>query len=180
VNGYDQAIDGGYQSHLEMYLEAMEAAGADTSRIIEFMKLLAQGDALPVALKAANVPGGAAEFVMSTFRIIEIDQPHAVASAFTFGREDLIPDMFRHLVKDLATQTPNRLTRFDYYLDRHIHLDEEEHGPMALQLVSELCNDSTEAWKLAAETARTSLRARKSLWDSVEQVISGRNRSQGG
>ena len=150
----DEAIGGGFQSHLEMYLGAMKQAGADTSHFERFLQLLTDGVALEPALEKAEAPLGAAAFVKATFQVIAIDKPHAVAAAFTFGREDLIPDMFRKLVKDLAKESPNRLELFNYYLERHIHLDDEEHGPMALQLVKELCGSDDEAWHLAIETAK--------------------------
>jgi hypothetical protein len=167
----DEAIGGGFKSHLEMYLEAMKQAGADTSHFELFLQQLTNGAELDSALEDADVPPGAAEFVRSTFRVIAIDQPHAIAAAFTFGREDLIPDMFRKLVKDLAKESPNRLELFNYYLERHIHLDDEEHGPMALQLVKELCGSDNEAWHLAIETAKDSLAARHRLWESVKGLI---------
>ena len=167
----DEAIGGGFQSHLEMYLGAMKQAGADTSHFERFLQLLTDGVALEPALEKAEAPLGAAAFVKATFQVIAIDKPHAVAAAFTFGREDLIPDMFRELVKDLANESPKQLSLFEYYLERHIHLDDVEHGPMALQLVNDLCENNTDAWQLAINTAKESLEARDQLWDSVQDLI---------
>ena len=62
---------------------------------------------------------------------------HAIAAAFTFGREDLIPDVFRGFIRDQDARLGGRLNLFRWYLDRHIEVDGDEHGPMALQMVDE-------------------------------------------
>ena len=53
-----------------------------------------------------------------------------------------------------------RLATLRWYLDRHIEVDGEDHGPMALQMVSELCGNDPVKWGEAAEAAETALRAR--------------------
>ena len=80
----------------------------------------------------------AARFMDSTFALIETQQPHVVAAAFSLGREDVIPRMFRGLLATMGVpemQAP----AFHYYLKRHIDLDEGEHGPLALLMLEELC-----------------------------------------
>ena len=54
-----------------------------------------------------------------------------------------------------------------YYLERHIELDGGEHGPLALELISNLCGDDDNKWKEVEETAIACLVARKKLWDSI-------------
>ena len=61
----------------------------------------------------------------------------------------------------------NKLDKFIYYLERHIELDGGEHGPLALQLISDLCENDEVKWKEVEETAIDSLIARKELWDVV-------------
>jgi hypothetical protein len=63
-----------------------------------------------------------------TFRIIESDQPHALAAAFTFGREDVIPDIVPSPRARSAPALPGQLDV--HHLDRHIQLD-EVHTPLA-------------------------------------------------
>jgi hypothetical protein len=97
--------------------------------------------------------------------------PHRIAAAFTLGREDVIPVMFKALVAKLRNVSSGELTLFQDYLDRHIKLDEERHTPMALQMLAELCGDNCDKWREAEATARTALKARITLWDGVAERI---------
>ena len=55
-----------------------------------------------------------------------------VVAAFFHGREDVIPEMFSRLQKTLpgARQDKDPLRHFIYYIERHIELDGDSHGPM--------------------------------------------------
>lgn len=154
-------------SHFELYLEAMRASGADTQPIMQVVQNLRQGVAVKSAV--AHAPGAARNFVEQTFMLVESSQTqlHKVAAAFTFGREDLIPDMFRGFVRDLDRELAGRLELFVWYLERHIEVDGEEHGPMALRMVSSLCGDDAQHWREATEAAESALLARLALWDGI-------------
>ena len=65
-----------------------------------------------------------------------------VAAAFTFGREDAIPEMFRGLIRQMA-RTESALNQFVWYLDRHIELDGDDHGPLALQMITDICGSDS-------------------------------------
>ena len=119
-------------SHYEMYIDAMKQCGANTSAIESFVS----------NVSSTNIPSvndGVDAFLKTTFDVIESNETHKIASAFTFGREDLIPDMFTAIVNEYNTE--NNLDKFVYYLERHIELDGGEHGPLALELISNLCGD---------------------------------------
>ena len=150
--------DGVPSSHYEMYLDAMKQSGANTSPIENFV-------ANVTSVKIPKVSDGIDSFLKSTFDVIDSKKAHKIAAAFTFGREDLIPDMFTAIVEEYNTN--NKLDKFVYYLERHIELDGGEHGPLALQLVSDLCGDDEKKWKEVEETAISCLIARKKLWDVV-------------
>ncbi len=150
--------DGVPSSHYEMYLDAMKQSGANTSPIESFV----------ANVSSTNIPKvnvGVDNFLKSTFDVINSGKAHKIASAFTFGREDLIPDMFTAIVEDYNTN--NKLDKFVYYLERHIELDGGEHGPLALQLVSDLCGNDKKKWEEVEETAISCLVARKKLWDNI-------------
>ena len=145
-------------SHYEMYIDAMKQCGANTSAIESFVS----------NVSATNIPSvndGVDAFLKTTFDVIESNETHKIASAFTFGREDLIPDMFTAIVNEYNKE--NKLDKFVYYLERHIELDGGEHGPLALELISNLCGDDDNKWREVEETAIACLIARKKLWDSI-------------
>lgn len=155
-------------SHFELYVRAMEECGANTGPIRQFVAAVRAGQPVAAALEAAGAPASVRQFVGNTFTIIESGETHAVAAAFTFGREDLIPDMFRQVVGSLRARFPGQLDTFTYYLDRHIELDEEVHTPLALHMVRELCADDAGRWHTCQEVAIRCLEARVRLWDGIE------------
>lgn len=155
-------------SHFELYIRAMEECGADTAPIHCLVASVAAGRTVKQALSDAGVPDSVRQFVETTFNIIDSGKPHAVAAAFTFGREDLIPAMFRQLVGDLRDRFPGQLDTFTYYLDRHIQLDEEVHAPLAQQMVRELCADTPECWLESQQVTIRCLEARMVLWEGIK------------
>lgn len=167
----DELPDGSHISHYELYLKAMEQLGANTNKIKNLLQALSKGQSLEEALVYAQVPEGAAAFVRFTFEIINSGKPHLMAAVFTFGREDLIPDMFRALVNDLNARFPNQLEPFKYYLDRHIEVDGDHHSHLALQMTANLCGEDDALWAEAEEAVVRALEMRKLLWDSVLKAI---------
>ena len=155
-------------SHFELYVQAMEECGANTGPIRQLVSALASGNSLAEALTAAQVPASVRQFVENTFDIIRSGKAHALAAAFTFGREDLIPDMFRQFVGVLRDRFPGQLDTFTYYLDRHIQLDEEVHAPLAQQMVRELCGDDPEHWLDCQHVVVRCLESRMELWDGIK------------
>ena len=57
-----------------------------------------------------------------------------------------------------------------YYFERHIELDADEHGPMAMQMVTELCDTETK-WKEVEEVSILALERRIGLWNAIEEQI---------
>ncbi len=112
----DEDGEGGYISHFELYRGAMAQCGADTSRIDELVFRLHRGEPVVEALETTGVPEAAQAFVRTTWRIIQSRSTHSIAAAFTLGREELIPDMFRALVVDLDDRFPGQLRLFRFYL----------------------------------------------------------------
>ena len=159
----DEVEPGRYTSHLELYIEAMKEVGADTGPIEAFIDELRRGRDPELALESARAPSASQAFSAWTWRLSNSRGTHEVASAFLFGREDLIPDMFRSVLEDLGDNCP----MLRLYLDRHIELDEGEHGPLARELLMELCGDVPGRWQEARHAAVHSLRLRDALWDGV-------------
>jgi len=145
-------------SHYEMYLDAMKECRANTNEIDKFVNSVSD-----INLPKVNI--AIDSFLATTFDILNSGEAHKIAAAFTFGREDLIPDMFTAIVNDLSKE--HKLDKFVYYLERHIELDGGEHGPLALELISNLCGEDKQKWQEVEETAIACLVARKELWDFV-------------
>ena len=162
-------LAGGYISHFELYLNGMTEAGADTSVIDDFIARVRGRQPVLTALDAARVPLPAAEFVRLTWGFIENAPVHAQAAAFAVGREDLIPDMFQQVVD--VNQRVGSLGTFVDYLSRHIQVDSEEHTPMAMQMLADLCGTDSEKWAECAGTVNLALAARARLWDGIYAAI---------
>ena len=163
---------GGFISHFELYLEGMTEAGADRSVVDAFIDRLRARQPVLEAITAANVPGPAAEFVRLTWDFIENAPVHAQAAAFAFGREDLIPDMFEQVVH--VNERVGSLDTFVDYLSRHIQVDSEEHTPMAMQMLADLCGEDPVKWAECAETINLALAVRARLWDGILAAIGER------
>ena len=163
----DELPEGGHASHFELYVESMHLAGADTKPIQRLLALLHAGGPLAQSLTASAAPAAAVEFVRRSFEVIQSGSTPAIAAAFTYGREDVIPDMFRHLVGTLAQQDPEAWGRFRFYLERHILHDDAKHAPVCRRIVATLCGNDSKKWAEASETARGCLEARIALWDRI-------------
>lgn len=155
----------GYISHFELYVGGMEQAGSDIGPINDFLNLIRDGEEVLTALDAAKVPPAAAAFVATTWNLIENAPLHGLAAAFAFGREDLIPEMFDQVIK--IDDQNGRLATFRDYLARHIEVDGEQHTPMAMAMLADLCGDDKTKWDECAEAVVTALRARVALWDGI-------------
>lgn len=163
---------GGFGSHFDLYHRSMTQCGAATASIDAFLAQLRQGASVQSALESDDVPAAARRFVRQTFQIIESGNMCAIASAFTFGREDLLPDVFQKIVDELNVVAGGQLEEFQYYLQRHIGLDGDEHGPMATRLLESLCGTDSARWEQAEEAAVGCLIARQQLWDGICEAIS--------
>lgn len=160
------------KSHFEMYWEAMEQVGASTAQMQQLLTQLEAGTAIFEALSLMDLPPSVDAFLRFTFELIEGQQPHQIAAAFTFGREDLIPDMFLAILREAKERdgqdTYNKLT---YYLQRHIDVDGDEHGPLALQMMEELCQDDPQKWAEVQAIALDALQKRLDLWDGIHEAL---------
>ena len=150
----------------------MHQAGANTSQIEILIAQLTSGSTLTDVLDKVPLPEGSRQFVNFTFDLINRGHLHETAAVFTYGREDLIPDMFIALVRQLRDQSPEQLGLFTYYLERHIEVDGDHHSHLAKAMTAELCGSDTQKWEEATLAVEAALKARIALWDSVyDQIV---------
>jgi len=173
VVGEESDVDaqGKTMSHFEMYVNAMTALGANRSEIQQFTQRVAANVSVNEALNTCQISEETKAFVRYTFEVIYRGKIHEIASLFTFGREDLIPDMFLKMVKELKIEAPERVQGFLYYLERHIEIDGEDHGPLSLKLMDEVCENDPVKWEEATLVAEQALRMRMQLWDGIRHKI---------
>ena len=173
VFGEESDVDQNGQalSHFELYLRAMEDIGADTRAINSYVKQLKQGESWEKALDSSGASQAAIEFVHNTMDFVEHAPIHVVAGVFTYGREDLIPDMFISIVRELSEKGHSGAQTLVYYLERHIEIDGDEHGPMALQMIEELCEGENTKKQESIHAAKQALESRIQLWDAIAETI---------
>lgn len=158
------------KSHFEMYLEAMQQIDADTIQIKNLITHLQNGLLINEALNKVKLNNETLKFVNFTFKIIETNQAHKIAAAFTFGREDVIPDMFFQIINQ-SKADQNTANKLIYYLNRHIELDGDEHGPLSLKMIEELCGKDVTKWNDVLEVSKQALQFRIELWDGIYKLI---------
>jgi hypothetical protein len=159
-------------SHFELYRAGMADAGAETAAIDGFIALLRDEVSVPEALVKAGVPQPSATFVSATWDVIEQSPVHSQAAVFAFGREDLIPDMFEQVVR--ISDPDGTLSTFKDYLVRHIEVDADEHTPMAMHMLVDLCGDDQAKWDQCALAVRATLTERARLWSAITAAITER------
>ena len=156
-------------SHFDLYIGAMEEVGADTAPVKAFIRSV-QRNGIEKALKSAKIPEPSRQFMQTTFGFIGSGKTHVVAAAFALGREQVIPGMFRALLADMNI-SKRKAPLFHYYLERHIHLDDELHGPLSLKLLGHLCSGSDTKLRSVSKAGREAIEARIALWDGVRAAL---------
>ena len=161
--------DGSYASHLDLYLRAMAEVGASTRRFETFRSLARAGTSIEAGMVRTGVPPHVQSFVAHTMTLAQSGSTEEVLAAFFFGREDIIPEMFSRLQKTVLSTThdKDRLRHFIYYVERHIELDGDSHGPMGRELLEGRVADSPQRNEWALRAACNSIQARIDLWNGT-------------
>lgn len=166
----DRVDENIYMSHFDLYLKAMEEVGADVTVVSRFLELIRSDVQVMLAAEQSGIPSLSLKFISSTLSLASAS-PHEVTAAFLFGREDVIPTMFRKFIETVEERLEGRCNYFRLYLERHIHLDENEHTPLGKRLLHSLCGEDSSKWNAAQLSAERALEARICLWDDLQTVI---------
>ena len=168
----DLTLDGKRLSHYEMYIEAMQDCGASTTAVEALIESLEDTQNIFVSINQSHLNEAVKDFLTFTFKVIERGQAHEIASAFTFGREDLIPSMFTAILNNFKEVFPEKdFSKLIYYFERHIELDADEHGPMAMQMITSLAENNPVKWQEMEVIAIEALEKRIALWDAIAVVV---------
>lgn len=166
----DEDPAGGYVSHFDLYRRAMREVGSDTGPVDDFRSRLLLGEDPLQLVETVDLPGNVGHFVGHTLRLALTGADHEVAASFCYGREDVIPDMFGPVVASVS-DGETEFPLLSYYLERHIALDHDEHGPLAQQLLNSMVGDDSAMREEADRAAREAIEARIALWDGVLEEI---------
>jgi hypothetical protein len=175
VIGEETDVDpvGSYVSHLDLYLRAMAEVGASTRQFETFRSLARAGTSIEVGMVRTGVPAHVRSFVEHTMTLAQLGSTEEVLAAFFYGREDIIPEMFSRLQKTVlgTKHDKDRLRHFIYYVERHIELDGDSHGPMARELLEGRVADSPQRNEWALRAACNSIEARIELWNGTLSTL---------
>jgi len=157
-------------SHFALYLEAMQACGADTQPITQFLADLKGGMPIASALAAPHIPAASRRFVQATWQALSLP-PHALAANFVFGREAITSGMFTQVVKQVGNTAPEQCAVLIGYLERHIELDSQDHLPHSLLMLENLCGQEGAYWQAAQVAAQAALQARLAFFSSIARQL---------
>ncbi|MDF0706760.1 DUF3050 domain-containing protein [Flagellimonas okinawensis] len=163
--------NGEAKSHFEMYLDAMGEVRADSQKVQATITSFTDLESISSQIEVAELDQAEKNFLQFTFKVINSQQPHIIAAAFTFGREDLIPDMFLGIIEQSGKEGPGKYKKLEYYLRRHIELDGDEHGPLALRMIKALCGADEQKWNDVLEYSKQALQYRIELWDNIAEKL---------
>jgi hypothetical protein len=153
------------QSHFEIYLEAMDEVGADSSTVRKAVSLIDGGASIEEAMERAATPLSARKFVTSTLEFAR--RPiHESVAAFCLGREEILPGITKSLLHGIPDQDP-KLAIFRWYLKRHIELDSTSHGPVTAALFRSVTGTNA---TLRAEALTAGLEAIHARYDYLTSI----------
>ena len=158
-----------HASHFEGYLLAMTEAGADVQPVRTFVSV-ASSEGIEAALDLQDIPAPARRFIQFTFDVIECGEVHLLTAVLAYGREDLVPRLFQSIQSCLDIG-PESSPNLHAYLERHTQLDADKHGPLAIQLLNELCEGSPQKRAAAVDLAEKALAARLEFWNGIQAAL---------
>ena len=160
------------KSHYELYIDAMIDIGAKIEFSTKNINEIASSKNVFASIDNLELHKNIKEFLRFTFSVIEEGKPHKIAAIFTFGRENLIPNMFNEILREFEKNIKDKdISKLIYYFERHIELDEDEHGPMALEMVSMLAENDQKKWDEIEKISIEALEKRILLWDAINDQL---------
>ncbi len=154
-------------SHFEIYIEAMKEVGANTAPILSFLAKMKDNK---YDLSSSLIPLSCKRFIAETFSVIQRNQINEIAAYFCFGRERIIPDLFQAILEK-SNIRKSTAPIFEFYLKRHIEIDGDEHGPIALKMIEDVCQDDPTVWFATTEAANRAILHRINFWNDISEEL---------
>jgi hypothetical protein len=82
----------------------------------------------------------------------------------------VIPQMFQRILDDWGI-TADKAPTFRYYLERHIEVDSEDHGPAAESLLTRLVAGNEQHQREVYVAAIAAVESRIALWDALRLTM---------
>jgi len=174
----DVANNHKYLSHYEMYIKAMDEIGAKTLPIEKLVRDIGSHNGVfwQKSLErnqrtySEDIAAETFAFTRNSLEVATKGEPHQVISYFVFGREDPIPEMFTRMLAGLE-QECIEAPYFKLYLQRHIDIDGDEHGPMSKELLVSVCGEDKKKWIDVERFAVKAIEDRIKLWDGIRDQM---------
>ena len=157
----------GYISHYEIYLLAMRNMGAKSEQLNKLTSRITNKGYDEKYLDDLDISAQVKSFLKHDLEVSINGSLPEIIGAFTLGREKVIPNMFSYILP--AIEKTSLSKHLVTYLERHINIDGDRHGPLSMKLLKASCNK--EQLNLAYSSAIKSLELRLSVWDEVYREI---------
>ena len=158
----------GYISHFEIYLLAMKHIGAETDQLDKLTSKISDKGYSEKYIDDIDASDEVKSFLKHDLDVSINGTLPEIVGAFTLGREKIIPNMFSYILPAIKETSASR--HLITYLERHIDVDGDRHGPLSMKLLDTSCDDKQ--LSLAYATAAKSLELRLLVWDKVYEDIS--------
>ena len=158
----------GYISHFEIYLLAMKNIGAETDQLDKLTSKISEKGYNEKYIDDVDASDEVKSFLKHDLDVSMNGTLPEIVGAFTLAREKVIPNMFSYILPAIKETSASKY--LITYLERHIDIDGDRHGPLSMKLLDTSCGKKQ--LSLAYVTAVKSLELRLSVWDKVYEDIS--------
>lgn len=155
------------QSHFEMYVDAMQEIGADTSQIHQFVQLIYAGATVDYAMNQIKIDRKISHFIVYIFNIIKTGKTHLIAASLILSRTDIPSKIFL----EILTDTEQDAHKWKYCLTHHAEFNPGQYGTSSLELIAELCGKNKKDWQEVIEVAKHALNQKIILWNRITEMI---------
>ncbi|NRA64298.1 MAG: DUF3050 domain-containing protein [Pseudobacteriovorax sp.] len=160
--------DGQFQSHLELYIEAMEDAGANVSPILTFFDMLEKGFAVRRSLELSGFTPESVRYAKTIVGFLN-EPMHKKAAALFYEGEPFIPDHFLGRIESLGQRMATNLI-LDYF-EGHIEGLKRPGFSATGRLVEILCCGDKVLHEQAEKVAEKIMKTRLELWNCLGNII---------